>query len=298
MKTKTAFTLVELLVVIAIIGILSGLIIVGMKNFSQSAVLAKAQVFSASLRDSLMMSLVSEWKLDQVASSTTLDSWGNNTCTLYGPTGTQILPQLQTSGCIYNKCLKFDGTDDYLDCGTGANMNVTGNISIAFWINPTNLSGSHGIISRGVYGTNNVPYAVDTNNASVRFTYLRTDATGASYSSTFSLEANKYAHIVITHTGVNNGKITFYKNGIAEASQNTTQQRTSQTASATLIGVFKRSTAQGGDTYFNGLIDNVRIYSNIVPTSQIREEYYAGLNRLLASGEIPTNDYNDFIESL
>jgi len=61
---RQAFTLIELLVVIAIIGILSGLIIVSMNGITNSATVAKAQVFSNSLRNALMMNLVSEWKFD------------------------------------------------------------------------------------------------------------------------------------------------------------------------------------------------------------------------------------------
>ncbi|MFA5013447.1 MAG: type II secretion system protein, partial [Candidatus Paceibacterota bacterium] len=83
-----AFTLIELLVVIAIIGILSALIIVGMNSTTQKATIAKAQVFSNSLRNSLMGNLISEWKFDQVnvpAANQTPDSWsGGNTGTLNG----------------------------------------------------------------------------------------------------------------------------------------------------------------------------------------------------------------------
>jgi prepilin-type N-terminal cleavage/methylation domain-containing protein len=60
----SAFTLIELLVVIAIIGILSALIIVGMSSTTQKATIAKAQVFSNSLRNSLMNNLISEWKFN------------------------------------------------------------------------------------------------------------------------------------------------------------------------------------------------------------------------------------------
>jgi prepilin-type N-terminal cleavage/methylation domain-containing protein len=58
---RQAFTLIELLVVIAIIGILSGLIVVSMSGVTQKANIAKAQVFSNSLRNSLMLIIVGEW---------------------------------------------------------------------------------------------------------------------------------------------------------------------------------------------------------------------------------------------
>ena len=64
MNKRTAFTLIELLVVIAIIGILSGLIIVSVSGAAQKATIAKAQIFSNSLRNSLMMNMVAEFKLE------------------------------------------------------------------------------------------------------------------------------------------------------------------------------------------------------------------------------------------
>jgi len=81
---KQAFTLIELLVVIAIIGILSGLIVVSMGNMNQKATIAKAQVFSNSLRNSLMANIVSEWKMDEGSGATVNDTWGGlNNSTLY-----------------------------------------------------------------------------------------------------------------------------------------------------------------------------------------------------------------------
>ena len=61
---KTAFTLIELLVVIAIIGILSGLIVVSMSGVTEKANIAKSQVFSNSLRNSLMINTVSQYNFN------------------------------------------------------------------------------------------------------------------------------------------------------------------------------------------------------------------------------------------
>jgi len=45
-----------------------------------------------------------------------------------------------TSG-KYGSALKFDGKDDYVNCGNGASLNITGAITIEAWVNP--LSSSH-----------------------------------------------------------------------------------------------------------------------------------------------------------
>jgi hypothetical protein len=39
------------------------------------------------------------------------------------------------------------------------------------------------------------------------------------------------------------------------------------------------------------LADDVRIYNAVIPISQIKEQYYAGLNKLLANGAITKDEY-------
>ena len=63
---KQAFTLIELLVVIAIIGILSGLIVVAMGGVTQKATIAKSQIFSNSLRNSLMLDILAQYTFDDI----------------------------------------------------------------------------------------------------------------------------------------------------------------------------------------------------------------------------------------
>ena len=77
-----SFTLIEILVVIVIIGILSAFIIVSMVGVSDKARIAKSQAFANSLRNSLLINLVSEWKLNDGSGTTASDSWSANTGTL------------------------------------------------------------------------------------------------------------------------------------------------------------------------------------------------------------------------
>jgi hypothetical protein len=42
---------------------------------------------------------------------------------------------------------------------------------------------------------------------------------------------------------------------------------------------------------YTGLLDDTRIYSETIPTAQIKEMYYSGLNRLLEMGEITEDEY-------
>lgn len=50
--------------------------------------------------------------------------------------------------------------------------------------------------------------------------------------------------------------------------------------------------------YFAGQIDEARLYNAAISTSQIKEQYYAGLNGLLSSGAIGLEEYRERIDSL
>ncbi|MDD4662200.1 MAG: prepilin-type N-terminal cleavage/methylation domain-containing protein, partial [Candidatus Pacebacteria bacterium] len=78
-----SFTLIELLVVIVIIGILAGVIIVSTSSSINKANLAKAQSFSNTVQNELLLNLVSEWSFDN-SSNIGEDTWGNNDGTVYG----------------------------------------------------------------------------------------------------------------------------------------------------------------------------------------------------------------------
>jgi hypothetical protein len=93
-----------------------------MGSIAASANIAKSQAFINSMNNSLLLARVSQWKLDEAVGSTTAnDSWGTNTGTL---SGTAPLAQFQTSGCVSNNCLLFDG-NDYVTCGSGTSLDIT-----------------------------------------------------------------------------------------------------------------------------------------------------------------------------
>jgi prepilin-type N-terminal cleavage/methylation domain-containing protein len=288
---RTAFTLIELLVVIAIIGILSGLIVVSMGGVTQKASIAKAQVFSNSLKNSIMLDLVSEWKFDEVNTPTTgktPDAWGGNNAGTLKENGyasacdTTHCPQLQTSGCVFNSCLSFDGVTDYVDCGNTTNLAVVDAITIEAWVKNGINSGNQTIVSRGndwfLYKYNS-SYEFQIRNSS---NVLATASGGNS--------STDWVHLVGTYT--NGSTVKIYINGVLQYSPAQTGTIRNQNT-ATLIGT-QYAYHTGGtynDYFFTGLIDNIRFYDSAVSTSQIKENYYIGLNKLLFDGKISRENY-------
>ncbi len=284
-KKQIAFTLIELLVVIAIIGILSGLIIVSMGGITNSASIAKAEVFSNSLRNALMMNLVSEWKLDQINSpgnNQTPDSWkGINTGTLKqngyaGACDSTHCPQLQTTGCISGNCLKFDGADDYIDCGSDSSL-FNNTITEEVWVKAQNLPAWEGIISNTTVWGNGFGLQMGVTQK------IAVTAGGIYLSTSWTPVVNTWYHIVATHQSDNTTIL--YVNGKEE--NRASIALAWDTSPKFYIGTFYTTPS----LYFSGMIDNVRIYNASIPASQIKEQYYAGLNSLFVSGGITKDEY-------
>ncbi|MDD4531302.1 MAG: prepilin-type N-terminal cleavage/methylation domain-containing protein [Candidatus Pacebacteria bacterium] len=283
---KQAFTLIELLVVIAIIGILSGLIVVTMNGVTQKANMAKAQVFSNSLRNAIMLNLVSEWKFDQVSSNQASDSWGSNTGTLYDTDGacdSTHCPQLQTTGCVYNNCLYFDGTDyinfgDVLDIGTS-------DLTISVWVKPSlPFSGTKCVIGKANDGSDDGRYSICISSGS-KIRSVFDPGNGLTVDSINNLVSEWN---LLTATWDRDGDMKIYLNGNFEnnISISVGNGQNYNTTIPFLIGTY-----QIGRYYFVGSIDDARIFFSALPTSQINEQYYAGMNSLLINNNISAKEY-------
>ncbi len=304
---KRAFTLIELLVVIAIIGILSGLIIVSMSGVTQKANIAKAQVFSNSLRNSLMLNLVSEWKLDEIIGTAApyaiSDSWsGGNTGTLYDGastacsfSGTLACPQKVTSGCVSGNCIYFDGVNDNIIIPNNSNMVFgTGDFTIGLWIK-TPIVGSGnwaGILMKGM--TTSAPANTwgisECAGYSKRLSYQQSTDAGGAFGAQITTGnlSDGWHYFVVTRTGTT---VKVYVDG-SYVNQDTTAGDNLSSTAVLRVGMDLTL------LYAQTTLDEIRIYDATMPASQIKEQYFAGINSLLASNSITFEEYMGRIDSL
>ena len=289
--SQSSFTLIELLVVIAIIGIISGIIIINLNGITDKANFAKSQVFSTSLRDALLMNLVSEWNFDDLTTAkegaVIKDFWGTNNGTLY--TGSDGLEKL-SADCVTGKCLSFDGVNDYVDCGdTGVNSSIT----VEAWIKTIQNSGNwsavikaktaapwEGFVLRNL--TNNDPKRV-------RFS-IWGNSSGNDATHIAIINDGHWHHIVGTY---NSSIIKIYVDSIkgTDASYSTNPSNNQHL----LIGT---SVAGWTGGFFSGFIDGVRVYNTAIPTAMVKEHYVAGLQSLLNNKAITYQEYTDRLAEL
>ena len=295
---KQAFTLIELLVVIAIIGILSGLIVVSMSGVTQKANIAKAQVFSNSLRNSLMANIVGEWKFDDITnytesngiktigttSSNISDSWNGNHRTASGG------PVLKEGNdCVLGKCILFDNSNDYINCGNGTSLNLANIITISAWVKSSSFVANMVVLGKGYWNTQK-SYMLQFESTTTLGFY--SSAGNISWVHGGEWTHGKWRHVLATING-SSGKL--YVDGVQKALNNSIG--TIPTVGSNLfIGVQSDNTSYAD--YFSGSIDDVRIFNAVASISQIKEQYFAGLNSLLFNGSMSKEEYLSRINSI
>ena len=287
MRKQRSFTLIELLVVIVIIGILAGVIIVSTSSSISKANFAKAQAFSNTVQQELLLNLVSEWTFDEDPAGIAKDTWGNNDGTLVGANG---LPQIQLKGnCVYGTCYSFDGTDDYINFGNNNSL-WSVDLTISAWINPKLLA-VKAIVGKAAdsgYARDYTFYISPGGKLNVWFGYDSLHY--FNHSSTDSINLNKWDHVSFTR---NENVVNFYINGALSGSYEYDFTPTNKN-----YPLYIGSLSTSNQYFFNGLIDDVRIYNAALSTSQIKQEYIAGLNSLLANGNISKEEYDQRLNNL
>jgi prepilin-type N-terminal cleavage/methylation domain-containing protein len=285
-KYRIAFTLIELLVVIAIIGILSGLIVVSMSGVTNKASIAKAQIFSNSLRNSLMADIVSEWKFDgsgvsdggTVTTAYTQDTWGANVGAVNGT------PKVYSdSSCLSGSCIFLNGSTDFISHAVIHFADLSP-YTFSVWLKWGTTVPSTFVVPFG-YGAQVSPNIYFTQSGSKTFLYRGSGQSGTSIvnSNNLSLFNGNWHNVVWTIDSSRNAK--FYIDGVQDGNT---------TVIAGSTEMFYRYIGYGynGNTYmWNGYVDELRIFSDVMPSSKVKEQYYAGLNNLLTSGSISIEDY-------
>ncbi|MDP8231025.1 MAG: LamG domain-containing protein [Candidatus Gorgyraea atricola] len=165
------------------------------------------------------------------------------------------------------KALEFDGSGDYVDCGSDASLDVQTAITVEAWIKHTSLSADTSDFVSKYSGT-----------GGYSFTRYQDEALFFVYSSGYYLyaydvfEVGKWVHIAYTADNTTSGStaIKSYVNG----------KLWSQVTQSIDIGTTTNHLYMGAKGhyggYHNGLMDDVRIYNYVRTAAQVKQDYDAG----------------------
>jgi len=287
MSNNKSFTLIELLVVIAIIGVLSAIIITSMSGAVTRSKITRLQVFSDTIRAQLSDSLVSWWPFNEGTGTTVYDKWEGNNGTLHGD------PTWKSGGdCVSGSCLSFDGDNDYVNCGSDSSLDITNAITVEGWVNFTSSGGNRTIYAKGNQAANNHYWLLRSGDSLIFELGNGTIRTRVSY--TWTSNMGQWYHVIGTYNS-SDEYFRLYIDGVEVENYHYTGFGTiGGTTYSAGIGSYRT----GLYYFFDGLIDEVRIYNSAATISQIQSQYLAGLDKLLSNGAISKSEYNQRIKEL
>jgi len=176
------------------------------------------------------------------------------------------------------KALDFDGSDDYVDCGNDASLNITSAITLEAWVKFADLTQSKkSIISKSQYGA--YAFAMDwlVPDAVSFDVWVDGDYRKPSFPiSNFS--AGVWYHLAGTFNG---SYVRLYVNGALKDSVQASG--TIGTSDVPFI-IGAESDPGGTAAYFNGTIDEVRIWNVARTEAQIRNWMHKTENLTSESG--------------
>ena len=206
--------------------------------------------------------LVSHWKFDEGSGAIAYDSVGGNIGTVHGT--------IWTAGQI-DGALDFDGVNDYVDCGTGPAITGTGNFTTSAWIKVRELpaGGLLPVVNQRSTSSANGSYIIDVRSSG----YVHFEVYNGGYGFYFDSDVNVgdgfWHHIVGVRTSTTEGEI--YVDGNLAGSGSGLSKSLNNVD--VVIGRWNGSAFR----YFNGIIDDVRIYNRALSAEEVQQLYQDGL---------------------
>ena len=192
-----------------------------------------------------------------------VSSYNNNGSFVNGSTGNW------TTDGKWNGAMSFDGQNDYVDCGNDSSLNPTDEITISAWINALSTSWTY-VVAKNDGGCDNSAYGlIITDIGAPRLLIWDSGMFGADYTGGALVSTGVWHFVIGTYDGSN---IITYLDGnevknIAHVG--------SIDLSPIDCFVGKREEAQ----FFNGSIEEVRIYNRALTSAEIRQSYLSSLRK-------------------
>jgi hypothetical protein len=179
------------------------------------------------------------------------------------------------SGSATNWALNVDGAGDYLVDSTNAALNLTTNVTLEAWIKVSSFNDWAGLITKG---TTKTAYSMNLwSDGSLRFyAGWGSPAGGVGYveaNSATKMATGRWYHTAVVYDGA---KVTFYIDGKADAN----------VVNANLVfGILNEPLVLGADwagavEYFNGSMDEVRVWNRPLSAAEIQSNMRRRLSGL------------------
>jgi hypothetical protein len=206
------------------------------------------------------------WKFDETSGLAAADETGVNTGQLINFPGDDS----QWIAGQKGGALNFDGANDYVSVAHNLSFDITNCITISAWIKLNNLSSYYFIATKQPSGTapngypGNFEFRITPTTGKLEFMHQTgTGTTYSQYTSTGSIAAGTWTHVAVTL--IKGNHIRFYING-------TLDSYFSQSGAFGILNSepVRIGTRKDNYTYFNGAMDDVRIYNRAMNDEEIK----------------------------
>ena len=210
--------------------------------------------------------LVALWRFDQTSGNTVTDSSDNG----FNGTGYNMNSSDWVQGKVGN-ALSFDGVNKYVRITNNAALDPLSQLTYACWIKPSVLNAT--IMGKNDLNVANfrVKYMALTSAGNLKFVDYNGTTNTYTATSGNEIQANTWQHVAITI--VNNSVLKMYKDGsliytVAFGSDLLTEDEDF------MIGAYLQTNSPLN--FFNGLIDDVRVYNRALTPEEINGLYLIG----------------------
>jgi len=221
-------------------------------------------------------SLVGFWPFDNRSGSVAYDYSGNrNTGTLTNMNTTGNTTSGWNETCKYGGCLKFDGVNDYVDCGTASNLlpDVFTVVAWYKWVGGTDSP----LVGWG--NTTQIPSIRVVFNAK-SLIYLSGSNFRYFAHNPVNVDDGNWHHLVFIITG--NGQNDIFNSKMYADGQE--QDIFSTTNTTVTTAKIRLDIGRAGAAYFNGTIDEVMIFNRSLTAGEVTALYELSAKKLDVTG--------------
>jgi hypothetical protein len=235
--------------------------------------------------------LVGWWKFDEGAGTTVRDSSG------YGHEGVLAGDPQWAAGKIGSDALSFDGSDGLVEVPESPALDAGSTLTITAWVNLNNLTTYYFVACKAPSGTaaSNYPgnYEFRIVSGTGMLQLLHQTSQGqefSTYASTTPVTAGQWRHVAVTFQA--GARVEFYIDGTSAGGA----------AQTSTFGILNDEPIRIGGrkdnySYFNGLIDDVRIYSRVLTPEELSDVLLGkGPNKELADNPVPEDKATDVLQ--
>jgi prepilin-type N-terminal cleavage/methylation domain-containing protein len=272
LKDRKAFTLVELLVVVAVLALLASIVFSNLTGAREQAKISNALSFQSNMHNLLGADLVGWWNFDDEDNRyKDLSGYGNNGSCTSCPTLVDGVPG--TSG----KAMSFNGSGNYVKLNT---VNLDKEFSISGWVYFNGSPSYEYLFARNTAASSDMQYGVIIRTPEEGGNWgVYINGTNKTIKSSKVWPMKEWLHIIVSWDG---SLIRGYVNGKLDGSTSFTENLDDLGDFQSIGRRSNSSTGTSSTGLWDGLIDDVRIYSRALTAYEVQTLYAQTKDNYLA----------------